>query len=396
MDEQHAFVSLVKDALHHLYDYERLENHPLTLRLLPQVSPGGPSRAQQMNRLLLETIEALHPPSPSSPDASRARFYTILTLRFVDEKPLPDILRALGFSRSQFFREQHKAITMLAHLLETKLSPPVSTPNQHTELLNAEAERVLTERESVDAVEIVQGIFQVIGGLARQHNVVLEFVPSPHLPPLYGSRTLLRQVFLETLSHLITRPGTQRVRLRMSHQGSSVAIQLTAAPGMPSDVTSGSMPDLEPVRRLVKMVGGQWQGVEIRTDGCTCRFNFPTDKQKVLLVVDDNEGIIRAFRGYLADYNYQVIGATTGTEALRLARELRPAAITLDVMMPTQDGWEILHALKTDPATQHIPVIICSVLEDPALARALGASTYLGKPVTESDLLTALQNLPNT
>lgn len=393
MDKQPTFVSLVKDALHHLYDYDRLENHPLALRLLPTITSGGPSRAQQMNRLLLETIEELHPPSQSPRDASRARFYAILTSRFVDEKPLSDILRALGCSRSQFFREQRKAITMLAHLLETKLPQPISTPNQHAELLHVEAERVLAQRESVDAVEIVQGIFQVVGELAKQRGVVLEFAPSPHLPPLYGSRTLLRQVFLETLSRLITRPGTQRVRLQMNREGSRVAVELIAEPGMPSDAASGSMPDLEPVHRLVKMVGGQWQGVEIQTDGCRCRFNLSTDKQKVLLVVDDNEGIVRAFRGYLADYNYQVVGATTGAEALRLARELRPTAITLDVMMPTQDGWEILQSLKSDPATQHIPVIICSVLEDPELARALGASAYLGKPVSEVDLLTALENL---
>jgi CheY-like chemotaxis protein len=62
-------------------------------------------------------------------------------------------------------------------------------------------------------------------------------------------------------------------------------------------------------------------------------------------------------------------------------------------MMPTQDGWEILQALKNDPATQHVPVIICSVLDDPELARSLGAVAYLHKPVTQADLLSVLTTL---
>ena len=135
------------------------------------------------------------------------------------------------------------------------------------------------------------------------------------------------------------------------------------------------------------------RGLDVRPERCTCSFDFPVDSQKVLLVVEDNEAVIRAFRRYLTGYNYQVIGATTGAEALRLARETRPAVVTLDIMMPHQDGWEVLQSLKNDPATQHIPVIICSVLEDPELAHSLGAVAYLRKPVTQADLLSALNDL---
>jgi CheY-like chemotaxis protein len=117
------------------------------------------------------------------------------------------------------------------------------------------------------------------------------------------------------------------------------------------------------------------------------------ENEKTLLMIEDNEGLIRAFQGYLADYDYLVIGATTGDEALKLAREVIPAAITLDIMMPSQDGWEILQALKSNPSTRSIPVIICSVLEDPELARSLGAEAYLQKPISQADLLEALDKL---
>ena len=173
-------------------------------------------------------------------------------------------------------------------------------------------------------------------------------------------------------------------------------VELTAEsrPSGDQDKTEDSREcGLEHVRRLVEMMGGNWQGVEARSGSCTCRFDFPAHGQKVLLVVEDNEAVIRAFRRYLTGYDYQVIGTTAGAETIRLAREMSPTTITLDVMMPTQDGWEVLQALKSDPLTRHIPVIICSVLEDPELARSLGATAYLRKPVTQSDLLAALDGL---
>lgn len=63
--------------------------------------------------------------------------------------------------------------------------------------------------------------------------------------------------------------------------------------------------------------------------------------------------------------------------------------------MPSQDGWEILEALQKDPVTRGIPVIVCSVLEDPQLARSLGARAYLQKPVSQSELLSTLESLPS-
>ena len=68
-------------------------------------------------------------------------------------------------------------------------------------------------------------------------------------------------------------------------------------------------------------------------------------------------------------------------------------ALQVDVMMPFQDGWEVQQRLKSEPATQHIPIIICSVLDDPELAFSLGAVAYLKKPVSQTDLGEALNGL---
>ena len=80
-------------------------------------------------------------------------------------------------------------------------------------------------------------------------------------------------------------------------------------------------------------------------------------------------------------------------DVLELAHQLRPYAITLDLMMPDQDGWDVLQMLLNQPETQHIPVIVCSVLRQRDLALSLGASLFLEKPVSEQSLLSAMEAL---
>ena len=92
------------------------------------------------------------------------------------------------------------------------------------------------------------------------------------------------------------------------------------------------------------------------------------------------------------DYN-EVIGVYDPAQVLELARTYLPRVISLDVMMPKVDGWEILQALQADPLTHSIPVIICSAWEEPELARSLGAAAFLKKPVTQKDFVTALETI---
>ena len=100
--------------------------------------------------------------------------------------------------------------------------------------------------------------------------------------------------------------------------------------------------------------------------------------------------MIELFRRYLADEDYRLVGVRDGQEGLRLADETQPDIIVLDVMIPQQDGWEVLQRLRTQESTCHIPVIICSVLDDPKLAFSLGADDFLAKPLTQSRFLATL------
>ncbi|GAB4414487.1 MAG: hypothetical protein Fur0044_09240 [Anaerolineae bacterium] len=389
MPPESDFLQQVKDVLSHLYDYPYLESHPLARHYWPEAGLPGPNRAQRLSRLLLEQIEALHPPGSPAKGASRAEYYFLLVYRYVEEWPLPDILQELGYSRRQFFRQQQKAIEMLAGLLREKLPPPPAQTLQLDNGLAGELERFRTRQRPIDLREVAQGVLEMVGPLAEQHNVTLTSNLPAGLPVIYGSRTLLRQVLLNILSQLITQPGCRQICLHLAANQQRIGVEVTATYD-PASPEPEPKPEMGPVRHLVESMNGQWQAFEWNADGCSCRFDLPIGAEKVLLIVDDNEAVSQAFRRYLAEYRYQIVGATTGPDALRLAREMSPALITLDVMIPNQDGWEILHALKRDPATQQIPVVICSVLEDPRLAQSLGAATYLRKPVRQADLLAAL------
>ncbi|MDI7275102.1 MAG: response regulator [Anaerolineae bacterium] len=396
MFAQTDFLEQIRDALNHLHDYPHLETHPFALRCWPENPPEGPNRAQRLYRLLLESIESLNPPAGSARSSSQTEHYLLLVYRYVEGQEVAEVMRALGYSRRQFFREQRKALLRLAALLWQKIPQSTPTPVQTDDLLSSEAERVLAQRETVHLKDVVQGVLASVSALAEQHHVTLQAPLADRLPPVYGNRTLLRQVLLKILSELITRPDTRRVyvQAQRSGRGVTVAVSGRPQPGVPAEARTNREEEqaLNTARRLVEMMGGQWQGYESDARGSICRFSLPPDTQRILLAVEDNEAVVRAFRRYLIGYGYQVVG-TSGPEALRLARELRPAAIALDVMMPLQDGWEVLQGLKNDQATRDIPVIVCSVLDDPELAYSLGAAAYLHKPVTQADLLTALAAL---
>ncbi|MBI3977725.1 MAG: response regulator, partial [Chloroflexi bacterium] len=108
-----------------------------------------------------------------------------------------------------------------------------------------------------------------------------------------------------------------------------------------------------------------------------------------ILVVDDDPVVRDLITRFLGKEGYRVVTAAGGEEGLRIAGEIRPAAITLDVIMPNMDGWSVLAALKADAALADIPVIMLTIVDEKNRGYALGASDYLAKPI-ERDRLAAV------
>jgi CheY-like chemotaxis protein len=110
-----------------------------------------------------------------------------------------------------------------------------------------------------------------------------------------------------------------------------------------------------------------------------------------ILVIDDEPAARDLVQRALTKEGYQVTTAASGPEGLARARQLKPAAITLDVMMPGMDGWAVLTTLKADPLTADIPVVMVTVVDEKNLGFALGAADYLVKPIDWDRLIAVLE-----
>jgi signal transduction histidine kinase/CheY-like chemotaxis protein len=113
----------------------------------------------------------------------------------------------------------------------------------------------------------------------------------------------------------------------------------------------------------------------------------------IIVAIDDDPEVIALLRDSLASAHFRVVGALNGDRGIELARILKPFAITLDIMMPEKDGWQILREVKADPELCRIPVIIMSIVSERSLGFSLGVTDYLVKPVDRRVLIDVLERL---
>ncbi|MDB5819669.1 MAG: hypothetical protein JWQ11_3309 [Rhizobacter sp.] len=118
-----------------------------------------------------------------------------------------------------------------------------------------------------------------------------------------------------------------------------------------------------------------------------------TDDAPLILIVEDNPLAADLMKLQLTNNGYRVAVTASAEEAIELTRRLAPAALILDVLLPDGDGWGLLSQLKDSPDTAHMPVVIVSITDQPRRGFALGAAQVLVKPVSQQDLLAAINSL---
>jgi CheY-like chemotaxis protein len=200
---------------------------------------------------------------------------------------------------------------------------------------------------------------------------------------------MAQQVLINALSHTIrqAQPGRLQLRPRLADKQLSLTWQYEPVAEWRDTPAIGQV-----VTQLADRLGWTIRQADqpAHTRSITICMSAPCP---TVLVIDDNEGLVKLLDDYLTGHACQVIAATDGPEGLRLAQELVPEAVVLDVMIPGMDGWEVLQRLRHHPQTADIPVIMCSVLDSPELAHSLGASLFLSKPVSRDEVLAALHRL---
>lgn len=394
MQPDTSFVEQVRDALDHLYDFPYLQMHPLADQVLPAEERDPRERMRGLRTAILQAIEELNPGADVPFRSLRARAYSVLNLRYVEGVTVEEAARELAVSERQLYRDLRKAEESLALLLWSRRRPAQGqAPETAGEpargaLVRGEVERLGSETCQVCIQALAEGAQLAVSRLGEQYGVQVR-IEAPLEPIVVETdRLLARQALVNALSGAVqsAQPGTL-VLLTADRldSGARIRISYTRHAG-----PAGSEATPIAAEQLVRSLGGEWS-MEVSPGGpSTMLMILGRVPRTTVLVIDDNEGLLELFRRYLADQGYQLLGARDGEEGLRLAEESRPEVIILDVMMPQNDGWEVLQWMKSRERTRHIPVIVCSVLDDPQLALSLGASGFLAKPVNRAQLLAAL------
>ena len=435
MDQQ-EFGELVAKAVSHLYDSPYLQTHRLGQLLVGDLAHDG--RGRELQRILLDAIQSLKPSAESAGNPHAWRTYRYLFLRDVQAFAPRDVAVELAISERQARRISREALDALAsvlwdryrerisqktsqsserHLVERSASAAgapasardagLATARPHTEfrsddspgdsLMEEEVRHLTTagRGSSTSIEEVLEGLRPILSLLARKHRCSWTTTVDPNLPGLRADRSVVRQILLNLSGIALEREdGGLSLSAGCDVDGVRMVLEFVpSAPRPPAGHIAGAGPDaarLALSRRLVETEEGTLD-LRMGVGGAlTIAVTLPPAWRPTVLVVDDNPDVATVLRRYLETAAFDVLVASNGADGLRLAQETHPSAITLDVMMASQDGWETLQLLKNDPTTRDIPVIICSVLREEELARILGASALLLKPVTRMELLSAL------
>ncbi|MGQ9682600.1 MAG: response regulator [Anaerolineae bacterium] len=391
----------MRRILRRLYEPTALRKSPL-LGLLALDSGDGASALQ---RLLLSAIDELKPAGTVPRSAKPWRAYLALQHLYVQQFSQAQVANTLAISTRQLRRQEHLAMQLLAdrlwsrYGLEGKIGPDWPGPDAaepdpdcvgptHQEELDWVQRSVPTE--ATDLAEALAHAEKTAAPLAAALAVCVEWQVSPSLPLVAVRAAALRQALLNALTTSIRNCQGGNVRVVAEARGQQVVLTLWSNGG--SSTSAPPTESLKMARQLVEIAGGVLEG-SVQAGSLVVRIALPAAEQRTVLVIDDNVDTLQLFRRYLSDSAFPFVGTADASEALALATRTCPLAIVLDVMLPGIDGWELLGHLREHPATQNVPVIICSILPEEQLALTLGAAAYLRKPVSRYDLLETLQRL---
>jgi signal transduction histidine kinase/CheY-like chemotaxis protein len=307
----------------------------------------------------------------------------------------------------------------------------LSLINSILDMSKIEAGKIELAFEEVDLASIFRVVLSTTRALVKDRPVQLRSEIPDSLPTVWSDAQRVRQILINLLSNaskfttagsitLRAQAGDEFVTISVADTGVGIDAEAQRRLFIPFQQVDGSTTrraegtglGLAISRSFVEILGGEIWVESEPGEGSTFFFTLPVYQavrqreeqevgvslqpgKKVIMAVDDDAGVISLLQRYLENDGYQVVGVTQAPSALDTARRLAPhlSAITLDIVMPNVDGWQILRALKQDAGTSDIPIILCSIVDSLDQGLALGASACLRKPVTRDQLLQTLRKL---
>ncbi|TME04257.1 MAG: response regulator [Chloroflexi bacterium] len=307
--------------------------------------------------------------------------------------------------------------------------------NDILDLSKVEAGQMELHPQLMLVADTVREVLATMEPLARAKGITFDSESDPSMQ-LVADGAKVRQMLLNLASNAIKfTPAGGHVSIRARRTASSVEIavidtgigiaeadlprlfgefqQLDPGPGRRQE---GTGLGLALTKRLAVLHGGDVSVESQLGKGTTFTVRLPAHSvapqewparkpekarqveagRPLVLVVEDNPQAAEILGRHLEVGGFRMEIARNGTDALRMARELKPVAVTLDILLPEIDGWEVLTRLKQDESTRNIPVVVVSVVDNPALGRALGAIDYFVKPIDGRGLLSRLEQFTFT
>jgi signal transduction histidine kinase/CheY-like chemotaxis protein len=306
----------------------------------------------------------------------------------------------------------------------------LSLINDILDLSKIEAGKMSVSIMPFDLTSLVDACFATVEPMVKSEGVHLVKEVPQDLPELVTDQDKLKQIIINLLSNALKFTEEGEVRLSAALEDSDLKIAVCdTGIGIPSDAIKYIFDEFRQVdgsstrrhggtglglsisKKLAHLLGGTIDVSSAEGEGSTFTVTLPLGKReeapeetvrldlepltpaqmkgkKVLLAIDDDPNVLILLR---EEEGYYVVGALSGEEGVRKAKEIQPFAITLDILMPHKDGWEVLNDLKADPATRDIPIIVLSIIDNRELGFSLGASDYLVKPVEKDTILATLK-----
>jgi CheY-like chemotaxis protein len=313
--------------------------------------------------------------------------------------------------------------------------------NDILDLSKIEAGRMELQLESFALVPLIDNVVKTIEPLAAKNANQVAVNCDAAIGTLHADQMRLRQALLNLLSNAnkFTDHGTITIDARQGQEDGRDWVTIAVADsgiGMTAEQMGrlfqefsqadasttrkygGTGLGLAISKRFCQMMGGDITVASKPGEGSTFTVRLPRTVQigqaqthltegrvesdrpvrlgaqePLILVVDDDATVRDLVERHLKRAGFTVVTARGGKEGLRRIQELRPAAVTLDIMMPDLDGWTVLAAMKGDPALASIPVVLMSMVDQKNRGYALGAADYLVKPVDRTKLVETLTSI---
>jgi CheY-like chemotaxis protein len=390
-------------AYERLYDIAYLRAHPLD-GLPTMTAHPTQDRGWQMHHALIKAVDELNPGNHAPAMSKEWRRHRLMRLRYVDGLTPQDVADALAISRRQYYRVHDEAIHALAEAVLSRQPDAIPqriqpAPSDRLELLRAERELHGADNQAVQLAPVINSALSLLADRLIQHGIQIRLALPEALPALKADPKLLRQLLLSVTDYLVERADDAALHITTQGEEMTMHIQINIEPaaGVQRNAQGNEREQLAACEELAALNGVTLTtlttlATDDRVHGFVLRAPIEAALPKVL-AIDDNADTLELYRRYLAPLGYDIVTARHSHEALDLLERHKPIAIFLDLMLPEQDGWDILQALKSQPGARDIPVFICSVLMQRELALSLGATGFLQKPFTPNALQAALDGL---